>query len=67
MAAQRRGGIEDRIAVKNTKSWFTIEQKFSVGGKAVKLASLDSNGKVVLASKQIVHATATDIKLTPVR
>jgi len=61
-----KGGVEDQIAVANTQSWFTLEQKFSVGGKDVKVARMGADGKVALASKQVVHATANEITVTPV-
>jgi RHS repeat-associated protein len=59
------GGLEDQIAVPNSKAWFTVEQQFSVNGKSVSIARIGPQGEVVLAPKQVVHATATEINVTP--
>ena len=61
-----KGGVEDNIAVANTKSNFQVAQRFTVNGNPVRIARMDTNGKISLASKQIVNATATKISITAI-
>lgn len=59
-----KGGLTDEIEVENTKSTFRVEQHFEVNGQPVNVARLQ-NGKVVLAPRQVVDATAKRIIITP--